>query len=115
MPGEEQSHLVFSVKYHRQGRTNQWKATANEEPGIQALNFKGFIELATAQWDEQTEADENHARIYVAIERDPRFFDLSPELEEARMALLEKASQIADEEFLNRHPDAEIEHGEDEP
>jgi hypothetical protein len=110
MPGEERSHVVFRVKYHRQRGTNQWKATTNEEPGIQALNVESVMEFADGQWEGQTEADEKQARIHVSIERDPRFFDLSPELEKARMAMTEKANQMADRELLKRHPGAEIEH-----
>ena len=53
MHGEERSHVVFSVKYHRQRGTNQWKATTNKEPGIQALNVESVMEFADGQWEGQ--------------------------------------------------------------
>jgi hypothetical protein len=75
------------------------------------LKAEGIMQLATAQPEGQTAADDIHATILVSIERDPRFFDLSCELEEARIAMTEKANRIADGKFRERHPDAEIEHG----
>lgn len=110
MPGEERSCCVFEVEYIRQRGTNSWKAKTNEVPGMQALKAEGIVPWI-AHWEGQTAADENHATIHVSIERDPRFFDLSRELEEARIAMTEKANRIADRELTKRHPDAEIEHG----
>ncbi len=109
MPGEERRLCVFEVEYIRQRGTNRWKAKTSEKPGMPALKSEGFMGLATAQWEGQTKADENHATIHVSIKRDPRYFDLSPELEEGRIAMAEKANGIADRELRKRHPDAEIE------
>jgi len=109
---KKQNHRVFRVQYFRQKETNQWKARTAEEQGLEATKTEGVMGLATAQWERQTEADENHAVIYVSVECDPRYFDMSPELEEARIAMLEKANHIADRKFLKRHPDAKIEHKE---
>lgn len=109
---EKQSHQVFRVQYIREGETNQWKARTTEEQGLKAIDTEGVMGLATARWEGQTEAEENHATINVSVERDPRYFDMSPESEEARIAMLEKTNQIADQKFLKRHPDAKIEHSE---
>lgn len=109
---EKQSHQVFSVEYIRQGKTNQWKVKTNEEQKLKAIAIEKVMGLATTQLEEQTKADENHATIFVSVKRDPRYFDMSPEFEEAQMAMLEKANQIADKEFLKRHPDAKIVHSE---
>ncbi len=111
MPGEERSYCVFEVKYIRQRGTNGWKARTTEAPAMKALKAERFMGFSTSQWEGQTKADENHIAVCVSIERDPRFFDLSPELEEARIAMTEKANRIADRELRKRHPDAEIEHG----
>lgn len=109
---EKQSHQVFSVEYIRQEKTNQWKAKITEEQKLKAIAIEKVMGLATTQWEGQIEADENYAKIFVSVERDPRYFDMSPELEEAQIAMLEKANQIADKEFLKRHPDANIKHSE---
>ena len=69
--------------------------------------------LATPKREGETEAEEKYAIVYVSVKRDPRYFDTSPELEEAQIAMLEKANQMADQEFLNRHPDAKIEHSDE--
>jgi hypothetical protein len=112
MPGAERSYCVFAVQYTRQIGTNRWKAETNEKPGMTALNAEGIMSFVTAGWGEQREVDTNHATILVSIERDLRFFPLSPELEEGRIAMTEKANQVADRELTKRHPDAEIERGE---
>lgn len=109
---EKQDHLVFSVEYIRQGKTNQWKVKTKEETKLKAKDTEGVMGLATTQGEEKTKADENHAKIYVSVKRDPRYFDMSPEFEEAQIAMMEKTNQIADEEFLKRHPDAKIVHSE---
>jgi hypothetical protein len=112
---EQQNHLVFTVKYHRQRATNQWKATTNEEPAIETLDVEGVLGLAIGQWQARPEADEDDATIYLSVKFDPRFFDLSPELQEGRIAMTEKANQIADQEFLKRYPSAKVEHVRGEP
>jgi hypothetical protein len=99
---EKQDHQVFRVEYIRQGTTNQWKEKLNKEPELKAIGTEKVMGLATTQWGGQTKADENHATIFVSVERDPRYFDMSPELEEAQIAMMEKANQIADREFLKR-------------
>lgn len=109
---EKQDHQVFRVEYIRQGTTNQWKAKLNKEPELKAIGTDKVMGLATARWGEQTKADENHATIFVSVKRDPKDFDMSPELEEARIAMTEKVNQLADKDFLKRHPDAKIVHSE---
>jgi hypothetical protein len=96
---EKQGH-VFNVRYTRQGKTNQWKAKTTEEQGLKAINAEKVMGLATTRWEDQTKADENHATIFVSV------------LEEAQIAMPEKANQVADKEFLKRHPGAKIEHSE---
>jgi hypothetical protein len=109
---EKQNHQVFCVEYIRQGITNQWKVKTNDEQGVKAIDTEKVMALGTARWGRETVADENHATIFVSVKRDPRYFDMSPELREAQIAMMEKANQIADKEFLQRHPDAKIKHSE---
>jgi hypothetical protein len=81
-----------------------------EDVGLKAIDTEAVIELATPQREGETEAEEKYAIVYVSVKRDPRYFDMSPEEQEAQIAMLEKANQIADQEFLKRHSDAKIEH-----
>ena len=107
---EKQSYQVFRVEYIRQRKENQWKVKTTEEIGRKAIDTEAVMELATPRREGETAAEEKHAVVYVSVKRDPRYFDMSPEEQEAQIAMLEKANQIADQEFLKRHPDAKIEH-----
>lgn len=104
--------ISYIVRYIRQGKTNQWKAKTTIEQGIKTNITEGANGSFTVQWKEQTKEDQKSEEILVIIERDPRYFDMSLELEEAQIAMLEKANQIADKEFLKRHPGSKIEHTE---
>jgi hypothetical protein len=104
--------IIFIVRYIRQGKTDQWKAKTTIEQGIKTHISEKAHGSFVAQWGEQKRGDQNSEEIFVPIERDPRDFDMSPELEEAQIAMLEKANQIANKEFLKRHPDANIKHSE---
>ena len=109
---EKQNRQVFCVQYIRQGKTNQWKARTTEEQGVKAIDTEGVMALVTTQWENKIEAKDDRPKIYATVERDPRYFDMSSELEEAQIAMLGKANQMADQDFLKRHPDAKIEHSE---
>lgn len=110
---EKQSYVVFRVEYIRQRKANQWKAKTTEEVGLKASDTETVMGLATAQREGETEAEEKYAIVHVSVKRDPRYFDRSPEEQEAQVAMLEKAKQMADQEFLKRHPDAKIERSEE--
>lgn len=107
---EKQSYQVFRVEYIRQRIGNRWKVKTTEEVGLKAIDAEAVMELATPQREGEPEAEEKYAVVYVSVKRDPRYIEMSPELEEVRIAMLEKANQMADEEFLKRHPDASLEH-----
>ena len=109
---EKQSYQVFRVEYIRQRKANQWKVKTTEEIGLKAIDTEAVMGLATPKREGETEAEEKYAIVYVSVKRDPRYFDTSPELEEAQIAMLEKANQMADQIFLKRHPDAKIERSE---
>ena len=110
---EKQNYVVFRVEYIRQREANQWKAKTTEEVGLQASDTETVMGLATAQREGETAAEEKYAIVHVSVKRDPRYFDRSRELEEALMAMLGKANQMADQNFLKRHPDAKIERTEE--
>ncbi len=107
MPSEETTHLVFEVRYTRELRTNRWKARTHERPMIRGWQAGGM--MGGAWWAAQREGEKNFAAIYVSVDRDPRFFRLSPEYDEAWRGMVETANEIADREFKTRYPDAEIE------
>ena len=109
---EKQSYVVFRVEYIRQRKANQWKAKTTEEVGLKAIDSEAVMGLAAPQREGETEAEEKYAIVHVSVKRDPRYFDMSPQEQEAQIAMLEKANQIADQEFLKRHPDAKIEHSD---
>jgi hypothetical protein len=108
MSNESQDRVVYSVTYSRQPGSNQWSPTITEEPGMTAMYKEGGMGTWVTFWEGRTTADEVRARTYVSVERDPRFYELSPELGEARTAMVDKVTQIADAEFLQRYPGAEI-------
>lgn len=112
MRSDKQSQQGFQVRYYkRQKETNRWEATTKRLEGFET-RAEGVKVLSTTRWEGETQEDENHATIFVSVNRDPRLFDLSPESEEAWIAMFEKANQIADSKFLARHPDAKIEHND---
>ena len=113
METEKQSYQVFRVEYIRQREENQWKVKTTEEIGRKAIDAEAVMELATSQRKGETVAEEKYAIVYVSVKRDPRYFDMSPEEQEAQIAMLEKANQIADQEFLKRHSDAKIKHSDE--
>lgn len=114
MSNGSQDRVIYSVTYSRQPGSNRWKATITEEPGMTAMYTQGGMGTWVTFWDGQTNTDEVCARTYVSIERDPRFYDLSPGPEEARAAMIHRANEIADREFRERYPEAEIKRGSTE-
>ena len=110
---EKQSYVVFRVEYIRQREANQWKAKTTEEVGLKGIDTEAVMGLAAPQREGETEAEEKYAIVYVSVKRDPRYFDRSRELDESLIAMLEKANQMADQNFLKRHPDAMIERSEE--
>jgi hypothetical protein len=107
---EKVSYEVFRVEYIRQRGVNQWKAKTTEEIGLKAIDTEAVMGLATPHREGETETEEKYAIVHVSVKCDPRYFGMSPELEEGRIAMLEKANHIADQKFLKRHPYAKIEH-----
>jgi hypothetical protein len=100
----------FEVKYVRQGKTNKWVATAEPGEQFRGVTTKGAVGYSTARWESETEADENHAFVFVLIEVDPRLLDPRTKVDPAlRRAVAEEARELADQMFKSRHPEAVIE------
>lgn len=101
----------YTVRYVRQGRTNQWRATA--EPGklLRDVKAKGAVAYATARRGDETLDDENFALVSVLLELDPRCDDRALTTSPGVWQVLShQAGQAADEMFRSHHPDALIEH-----
>ena len=92
----------FEVKYLREGKTNRWKAAMVRGEGFRGVKAKGAVAYSTARWEGETDADENHAIVFVLIEVDPRLLEARTEIDPA----LERA--IADEVARPRRPDVQV-------
>jgi len=108
MSNPGQDRVVYSVTYARSPSSYEWEATITEEPGMSAMYKQGGMGTWVTFWEGQPAADEDRARVYVSVERDQRFFDLSPQREEARAAMMNRANEIADREFSERYPNGQI-------
>jgi hypothetical protein len=109
------SRLSYRVTYHRQGKTNAWRARTKKDATYRGMRAKGAVAYSTALWEGEKEGDEDHATVSVLLEVDPNFDDENPFLPPDVWKLLKsQARQMADEMFKSRHPDAVIEHGEED-
>ncbi|AGA31405.1 hypothetical protein [Singulisphaera acidiphila] len=104
----------FTVTYSRDGESNDWTATVKRGP-IYRMQAKGAISYSAASWTGATAADQKFANVSVLIEIDPRFAhpDLLA-LPDMKKLTANQARKLADEMFKQYHPDAVIEHDEDE-
>lgn len=101
----------FSVRYYRQGQTNQWQARTEREKVYRDLRAQGAVAYSTARREGESPDDERFAIVSVLLELDPRFDEesiiLNPDLEQL---LANQARQVADERFRSHHPDAVVDH-----
>jgi hypothetical protein len=101
----------YDVKYHRQGRTNDWRATTNVEEVYRGLKAKGAVSYSTGFWQGESQEPLKSASVSVLLEVDPRFgepgFVVPPDVESDMVKL---ARSLADEMFLSMHPRAKITH-----
>ena len=99
---------AYTVRYVRQGQTNQWRATAERGKMLKDVKAKGGQK---GRWEGQTADDERFALVSVFLELDPRCDDrdlfVSPGVWQV---LGHQAGLAADEMFRAHHPDALIEH-----
>jgi hypothetical protein len=79
------------------------------------VHAKGAVIYATALRPGETEADQRSGSVVVLVEVDPKF-DLPDLLNDPVMTKMteEQARVLADEKFKSYHPDAVIEHDEEE-
>jgi hypothetical protein len=105
----------FSVKYVRDGETNNWRATVNRGELYRGIKAKGAVSYTSFLFTGEQPEDQNFAIVNVLVEVDPKLDEESildhPGI--IRM-LAEQAGKLADEWFRSRHPDAIITHHEED-
>ena len=101
----------YEVRYIRQGKTNNWRATTSKEDLLRGVKAEGAVGYSTAFWEGEQEDDQKSATVTVFLEIDPRFGDSEfPVAPDVWHKLAERAGALADEMFLSRHPRARVEH-----
>ncbi len=101
----------YIVRYVRQGRTSQWRATAERGKMLKNLRTKGAVTYKAAHWEGQNPSEENFALVTVLLELDPRCDDRDLIVNPAVWELFSRqAGMAADEMFRSHHPEAIIEH-----
>jgi hypothetical protein len=105
----------FDVTYVRTKKPNSWTASTKQGRLYKGVKAKGAVTYTTGKWEGAGEGDENHATVTVLVECDRTLCDAhSRVLPSAWPALVMRARKIADRMFMTRHPDALIEHVDDD-
>jgi hypothetical protein len=101
----------FDVTYHREGKSNLWRATTTKGRIWRGLKAQGAISFSTAGWESGD--DGGFATVSVLVEVDPRFADPAfGDPVEVMPEMVQSVRKLADEMFLSRHPRAHVTHGE---
>lgn len=107
--------LAFTVTYSRFGDSNHWLARTERGEVLRGTQARGAMGYLTARWRSDQQGIERFATVPVLLEIGPQFDDRrSLDDPNVRRVLSRQAATVADEMFRARHPDAEIEHDEDE-
>jgi hypothetical protein len=116
-PGSETAslRLSFSVTYHRQEKTDHWRATIERGELYRDLKAKGAVSYSTALWQGETAEDLKFAIVTVLLEIDSSLDDRATlDRPEVRRMMAKQAREMADKLFKEKHPDTVIEHVEDD-
>jgi len=101
----------FNISYVRRQKTNAWTAMTKRGPLYRGVKAKGAVGYSMGRWEGESEGDENHAIVTVFLECDQTMCDNHSRVRPtAWPAMTAAARQLADRMFLSRHPDAIIEH-----
>ena len=105
----------FDVTYVRTKKTNAWSSSIKRGRLYNGVRAKGAVGYTTGRWEGGGEGDENHATVTVLVECDNALCDAhSRLLPGALSAMVLAARELADRMFRTRHPDAVIEHVDDD-
>ena len=111
-PGTRQE---FDVTYIRTKKTNSWTAWTKRGKLYKGVKAKGAVGYTTGRWEGEREGDETQAIVTVFVECDGTMCDApSRVLSSALPAMVMRAREIADHMFKTRHPDAVIDHVDDD-
>jgi hypothetical protein len=106
--------ISYTVKYIRNDNTHIWRASTRRDRVLKGVKAKGAVGYTTAFHEGERADDRRYASVQVLLEVDPRFDEAASELSPSfARELAERASLMADEMFLSRHPRAKIEHARD--
>jgi len=110
-PKEGWPRLSFRVTYYRQGASNTWRATIERGELYRGISAKGAVSYSTGRWEGENAENDKFAIVSVLLEIDPNF-DSEPilELPEVKRMMAQQARSLADEMFKARHPEAVIQH-----
>jgi hypothetical protein len=107
--------LAFTVAYSRLGDTNHWLARTERGDLVRGTQAGGAVGYLTAHWRGDHEGNERFATVPVLLDVGPQFDDRrSLDDPNVRRMMRSQAATVADEMFRSHHPDAEIEHDEEE-
>jgi hypothetical protein len=107
--------LAFTVAYSRFGDTNHWLARTERGELLRGTQAKGAVGYLTARWRSDQAGIERFATVPVLLDVGPQFDDRrSLDDPNVRRVMRSQAATVADEMFRSHHPDAEIEHDEEE-
>jgi hypothetical protein len=111
-PGARQE---FDITYIRGKKTNSWIASTKRGKLYRGVSAKGAVGYTTGRWEGEKEGDENHAIVTVFVECDQNMCDAHSRVRAAAWPVMVKiARELADHKFKSRHPDAVIEHDDDD-
>jgi hypothetical protein len=107
--------LAFTVAYSRFGDTNHWLARTERGELLRGTQARGAMGYLTARWRRDQEGIERFATVPVLLEIGPQFDDRrSLDDPNVRREMSRQAATVADEMFRSHHPDAEIEHDDED-
>ncbi len=105
----------FDITYTRPKNSNEWTATTKRGKLFKGIRAKGAVGYTTAMREGETWGDENQGIVTVFLECDQTMCDgRSRVFPSAWQGMTETARRLADQMFKRRHPDAVIEHDDDE-
>jgi hypothetical protein len=107
--------LSFTVTYTRHDETNHWEAHAKRGRLFRGIQASGAASYSTARWGGEPGGTERFAMVSVLIDVGPQFDDRkSLNDPNVRQLMMQQAMILGDEMFRSHHPDAVIEHVNDD-
>ena len=107
--------LLYTVTYTRHDEANRWKAHAERGRLFRGTQASGTVSYSAARWGSEPAGTERLASVSVLLEVGPRFDDRrSLDDPNVRQVMTQQALLVGDEMFRSHHPDAVIEHVNDD-